>query len=227
MVNKRFCLYSVSLIQFVNLSKQSSIGNLRVLRPKLYCRRQKNLGIPYIPQKIGKFLGRTWRLTADEYRQKCTCRRIRRRTKANANLEISKWTKMSCTTVQLQIFSVFSLTNLEKSSKIDKKSAMQKLRVFTAISQNNCIALFNLVAAAGFEPTTFGLWALQLLYHLISSSAIQSELQPNITKWEQYIAFCFWWVFAKIDVQIDVFFEPLPVQFLFSKRLFCNITNNI
>jgi len=38
-----------------------------------------------------------------------------------------------------------------------KKSAMQKLRVFTAISQNNCIALFNLVAAAGFEPTTFGL----------------------------------------------------------------------
>ena len=50
-----------------------------------------------------------------------------------------------------------TLTNLEKSSKIDKKSAMQKLRVFTAISQNNCIALFNLVAGAGFEPTTFGL----------------------------------------------------------------------
>ena len=126
------------------ISKQSSIVNLRVLHPKLYCRRQKNLGIPYIPQKIGKFLGWTWRLTADEYKQKCTCRRIRRRTKANANLEISEWTKTSCTTVQLQIFSVFPLTNLEKSSKIDKKSAMQKLRVFTAISQNNCIALFNL-----------------------------------------------------------------------------------
>lgn len=101
------------------------------------------------------------RLNLTTYRRriqaKCTCRRIRRRTKANANLEISEWTKMSCTTVQLQIFSVFPLTNLEKSSKIDKKSAMQKLRVFTAISQNNCIALFNLVAAAGFEPTTFGL----------------------------------------------------------------------
>ena len=129
MVNKSFCLYSVSLIQFVNLSKQSSIVNLRVLHPKLYCRRQKNLGIPYIPQKIGKFLGWTWRLNADEYKQKCTCRRIRRRTKANANLEISEWTKTSCTTVQLQIFSVFPLTNLEKSSKIDRKSAMQKLRV--------------------------------------------------------------------------------------------------
>ena len=56
-------------------------------------------------------------LIADEYRQKCTCRRIRRRTKSNANLEISEWTKMSCTTVQLQFFSVFPLTNLEKSSK--------------------------------------------------------------------------------------------------------------
>ena len=175
MVNKRFCLYSVSLIQFVNLSKQSSIVNLRVLPPKLYRRRQKNLEIPYIPQKIGKFLGWTWRLTADEYKQKCTCRRIRRRTKANANLEISEWTKMSCTTVQLQIFSVFPLTNLEKSSKIDKKSAMQKLRVFTAISQNNCIALFNLVAAAGFEPTTFGLWALPSMCHLIPWSVTQSE----------------------------------------------------
>ena len=35
MVNKRFCLYSVSLIQFVNLSKRSSIVNLLVLHQKL------------------------------------------------------------------------------------------------------------------------------------------------------------------------------------------------
>jgi hypothetical protein len=64
-------------------------------------------------------------------------RRIRRRGEANANLVISEWTKNEPEKIPTQKNSEKSLTDLEKSAIIVKKSAMHTLWGFDLSSIAN------------------------------------------------------------------------------------------